>query len=332
MRRRLSLLLVVALTAVAGPAAAQDARYRAPRTESGHPDLQGVWNFNTGVPLQRPANAGEKKVFTREEAAARRVVVQNAFLTIAKIAPVEAIGLDWFDNKLHVEDLRTSLISYPATGKLPALGTGVQRMPGVEDFLGILGELKGPPPPALGALLAAFTGGKKNSYTDFMPSERCLLGFDVPLVPQLDDNHVQVIQSRGQVVLVNDLDRRIITLDGSPQIGNAVRSWSGYSRGRWEGETLVVETTNFDGRTPSFAGAGKSHDKVVTERFTRTASNRLEYSAIVVDKTTFQDRIELSFPMALVNASIHEFGCHEGNYSMRNSLSAARKNDEAQKK
>ena len=331
MTRTHSLLALLLVTAVAASAAAQTPKYRAPRTESGHPDLQGVWNFNTGVPMQRPTALGDKKTFTREEAAAHTEKMRNALLSIVKLAPVEAIGIDWFDNTLHVENLRTSMISYPATGRLPALQKGVARMPGFDDLITLLGDLKGPPPPSLGALLAAFTGGKKDSYTDFMMSERCLFAADVPLMPQLEDNHIQIVQSHDTVVLINDFQRRVINLAGKAP-GPQLRLNSGLSRGRWEGETLVVETTNFDGRYPSFSGAGKSTDKVVTERITRTAVNRLDYSATVVDTSTFQDRIELSFPLALVDVGIHEGGCHEGNYSMRNSLSAARLADAANKK
>lgn len=330
MKRPSSLLLVVFVTALAASAAAQDAKYRGPRTESGHPDLQGVWNFNTNVPLQRPTNVADKKMLTREEGVARQTYVRNVLLTITKLAPVEAIGIDWFDNTLHVEDLRTSLITYPANGRLPALVKGVTRMPGIDDIIAILGDLKGPPPPALGAFFAAFTGGKKDSYTDFMMSERCLFAADVPLLPQLEDNHIQIVQSGTHIVLVNDFQQRVITLGGKAP-GDQVRSWNGNSRGRWEGETLVVETSHFNGKVPSFSGAGKSTDKVVTERFTRTGKDRIEYSATVVDPSTFQDRIEVSFPMALVDVRIHEGGCHEGNYSMRNSLSAARMADAAKK-
>jgi hypothetical protein len=133
------------------------------------------------------------------------------------------------------------------------------------------------------------------------------------------------------------LDRRIVFLDGRPPLGDALRSWAGTSRGHWEGETLVVETRNFTDRTPSFAGAGNSRDKVVTERFTRTSKGIIEYAARVVDPKTFQDRVELSFPMLLVEAHmadayLYEEACHEGNYSLRNALSAARKEEETTKK
>ena len=330
MHRAFFLLLFVVVTGVATAAAGQEKTYRAPRTENGRPDLQGVWNFSTHVPLQRPAAFAGKKVATKEEFDTQRAAIENAFAAIIKIAPVEAIGLDWFDNKPLIEDLRTSLISYPESGRLPGLNEGVRRMPGPDDFIALLADSKGgPPPPALANLLASFTGGKKDSYKDFMPSERCLLAFEVPFVPQLDGNYVQIVQAPDHLVLITDFDRRIIALDGKSPAPDTLRSWSGTSRGHWEGDTLVVETTHFNGRMPSFSGAGNSHDKVVTERFTRTGSDRLDYSATVVDPKTFKDRIELSFPMAHVDARIYEGACHEGNYSMRNSLSAARQQDGA---
>ena len=127
------------------------------------------------------------------------------------------------------------------------------------------------------------------------------------------------------VVLLTDVSRRIVALGGRPPVGDNVRQWTGISTGRWGGETLVVTTGNFNDRLPSFAGAGNSRAKVVTERFTRTSNNRIEYAATVVDSQTFQDRVELSFPMveAKATAQIFESACHEGNYSMRNSLAAA---------
>ena len=335
MMRTRSLLLFLVLTAVAASAAGQDVkydlRYRAPRTEDGRPDLQGVWNFSSAVPLQRPDAFAGKKAITKEEADAYRAKMQNALAGLVKFAPVEAIGLDWLDNTPRTEDLRTSLITYPENGKLPALLDGVKRMPGVEDIIALLSDPKGAPPTQLLALFAAFAGGKKDSYTDFMPSERCLFGENVPYMPEIDGNYVQIIQSRDHVALVTDFHRRIVALDAKPLSGNAPRSWSGTSTGHWEGDTLVVETRNFNDRSPSFAGAGTSGGKVVTERFTRTSSTGIAYAATVVDPKTFKDKVELSFPMTSVDVRIYEGTCHEGNYSMRNSLSAARVEDEAKK-
>jgi hypothetical protein len=332
MTRILSSLLCVALAAVALPASAQDATSRAPRTENGQPDLQGVWNFSSGVPLQRPAAFGDRKFVTKEEFDQQRASIRNGLAAIVKLAPVEAVGLDWMDNTPPVDDLRTSLITYPDSGRLPALVKGVRRVPGVDDLIAALGSLQGgPPSPALFAQFAAFGAGPRDSYTDFMMSERCLYSADVPMVPQLDGNYVQIIQGRDHVVLLTDSSRRIITLGSGPPVGDQVRHWSGISRGRWDGETLVVDTTNFSDRTASFAGAGNARGKRVTERFRRAANNSIEYAATVIDPQTFQDRIELSFAMVPSDARIYEDACHEGNYSMRNALAAARIDDETRK-
>jgi hypothetical protein len=332
MHRTLSLLLFFVATAIAAPASAQDTRYRAPRTENGHPDLQGVWNFSSGVPLQRPAAFGDRKVATKEELEKQRAAIRNGLAAIAKFAPVEAIGLDWIDNAPAVEDLRTSLITYPENGRLPPLVKGVRSLPNFEELITALGNAQGGAPPQnLFAQFASLLGGPRDSHTDFMMSERCLIDADVPFVPQIDGNYVQIIQGRDHVVLLTDFSRRIIPLDAGPPSGDNVRQWAGISRGRWQGDTLVVETRNFNNRMPSFAGAGNSRGKVVTERFTRTSNDRIEYAAAIVDPQTFQDRIELSFPMAPAEARIYEGACHEGNYSMRNSLAAARLDDEARK-
>ena len=330
MNRRSSLLwLIIVVTVAATSAAGQERRYRTPRTETGHPDLQGVWNFSSGVPLQRPVDLADRKVLTKEEYDRRRVTMRNTFQMVRKFIPVEDVGIDWMDNTPSVDDLRTSLITYPENGRLPALAPGVQRMPQVEDLFALLsGDLTKGPPPALLSFLANFGAGKKDSYTDFMMSERCLFAADVPLLPNLDGNYIQIIQGHDHVALISDFTQRVVAIGRTPPTGDSPRSWSGMSTGRWEGETLVVDTRNFTDRFPSFSGAGKGRDKVVTERFTRTADGRLEYVATVVDPKTFKDRVELSFPMTLTDTRIHEGACHEGNYSMRNSLSAARKAEE----
>ena len=322
-----SLLVVLILVSAVVPLGAQGTTYRAPRTESGQPDLQGVWNFDSGVPLERPPAFANKKLFTKEEFEQQRAIIRKGFEAIARLAPVEAIGFDVIDDTLRVNDLRTSLITYPANGRLPAVVEGVRRMPRFEDLIAALsGANSGQSPASLLSFAAQF-GGRKDSYTDFSVSERCLLAADVPFVPQLVENYVQIVQSRDYVVLLMEFDRRIIALDGRPAASSAQRSWTGTSRGHWEGDTLVVETRDFHERMPSFAGAGSARDKVVTERFTRTSNDVIEYAATVVDPKTFRDRIELSFPMAQVDAHLYEGACHEGNRSLANALSAARKED-----
>jgi WD40 repeat protein len=334
MLRTLLLLLFVAVTTAAVPAFGQQPKYRAPRTETGQPDLQGMWDFNSGVPLQRPAAFSDRKFFTKEEFDKQRATIRNGLLAIVKFAPVEAVGLDWLDDAPPVDDLRTSLITYPQNGRLPALVKGVRRVPGFDDLLAALGSIQPGStqlPIAQFAQFAAFGGGARESYTDFMMSERCLIETEVPLVPQLDANYIQIIQGSDHVVLRTEFSRRVIALGSGPRAGDNLRHWTGISRGRWEGETLVVDTRNFSDRLPSFAGAGNGRGKVVTERFTRTANNRIEYAATIADPQTFQDRIELSFPMVSATAQLFELACHEGNYSMRNSLAAARIDDETRK-
>jgi hypothetical protein len=317
-------LSVFALTAVVS-AAGPEAKYKAPRTESGQPDLRGVWNYSSGVPLQRPAWAANRKQFTAEEVDKRRASLRNTLSLLTTFAPVEAIGIDWLDTTVLVDDLRTSLINYPETGRIPKLVDGVTRTPNIDDIIELLTDNKGPGlPPELLQLAAAFQGAKHDTYEDFTIGERCIFGPNTPMVPGLADNYVHLVQSKDHVVLLTDSTRRIIPIDSRPILGDRLRSWAGDSRGHWDGETLVVETRNFNMRPQSFSGAGNAHDKVVIERFTRTADDRLAYEATVTDAKTFQEKIVLSFPMAKVDVRTYEWACHEGNYSLPNALSAAR--------
>ncbi len=320
-------VLLAATVSASGP----DAKYKTPRTRDGQPDLQGVWSFASAVPLQRPVTLADKKVFTKEEFEKRRAAFTALLSTVAKFAPVENVALDWIDDKLYVEDLRTSLITYPENGRLPALVEGVGRNPGIDEILTALQDAGSAPPLAL---LASFGGETKNSHTDFDASERCLQGVDVPFVPQFGSSavgrseYLQIIQSADSMAIVLDYGRRVIAIDSRSQTASRVRTSSGTSRAHWEGDTLVVDTRNFSERTPGFAGAGRSRDKVVTERITRTSAGTIEYAATVVDPSTFKDRVDLSFPMARVDARIFEATCHEGNYSLANTLSASRKEDQ----
>jgi hypothetical protein len=327
-----ALLLLFVMAASGAAAGGPDPTYRAPRAHDGHPDLQGVWNFASGVPLQRRAAFGDRTVMTREEFDTQRAALLSALGAAAKFAPVENVGFDWIDFSLHVDDLRTSLIPHPDNGRLPALVDGVRRVPTVEDIIAALTDPRDGPPGGLSSLLAGFGGGgKRDSHQDFNVAERCLSGASVPFQPGVGENYVQIIQAGDTVALLTDEFRRIIALDGKARVGEQLRSWSGVSTGRWDLDTLVVDTRHFDGRAPSFAGAGSSRDKVVTERFTRTSAHGLEYAATVVDPTTFQDTVALSFPMARVDARLYESACHEGNYSLANTLSGVRKDEETRK-
>src|SRR5262252_8651359 len=183
MTRTLTGCFVAALLAATASAAGPEAKYTAPRTSDGRPDLQGVWNFASGVPLQRPAKFADRKVLTKEEFDAERAAFLNVLRTIAKVSPINDVGLDWIDNSLYVNDRRTSLITYPENGRLPALVNGVQRMPGIEDIFAVLQDVAKGPPLALANLLAAFGAGKKDSHKDFSTAERCLEDITSRLCP-----------------------------------------------------------------------------------------------------------------------------------------------------
>jgi hypothetical protein len=323
--RNCLLLLLAAVTAGAASTTAQDTKYKVPRTEAGQPDLRGVWNFSTNVPLERPTAFADKKLFTPEEIEKRKAAQKRALQSIASFAPVEDVGLAWLDNTAHVEDLRTSLITYPENGKLPALVEGVQRLPGPQEVIASLTNGEPPPP----AFLASFGRSKRDGAEDFPPSERCLFAATVPFVPQLDGNYLQIIQAADHVVLLTDATLRLIPLDGRPHLPEPLRGWSGDPRGHWEGDTLVVETSNFNNRTRSFAGAGRPRKG--GHRTLRPAIGKSPRMRRLRDRdpATFQDRIVLSFPMGRVDSRIYEDACHEHNYSLTNALSGARTEERA---
>jgi len=319
------LLLFALVMNAAVHAAGPEPKYKAPRTADGHPDLQGVWNFSSNVSLERPSSFADKTVYTRDEIEKRILAKENALKMVASIPPVCSIGIALLDHTSYVDDLRTSLITYPANGKLPPLAEGVSPQTRIDQVLEALADVKGGIPPELVRLL---TPVKRDSYEDFGPTDRCLISApSAPLVPDLDANYLQIIQSRTHVALLSDTDRRVAPLDRRPQLSARLRTWSGDARAHWDGDTLIVETRNFNNRTHSFAAVGLSTEKSVTERFTRRSATLLDYEATISDPKTFQDKVVIAFPMALRGGRVYENSCHEHNYSLANSLSALRKEE-----
>ena len=159
-------------------------------------------------------------------------------------------------------------------------------------------------------------------------SERCLVGFNAgpQFMPSVYNNNVQIIQNRDHVVLFTEMvhDARIVKLNSDTQLDSNIGLWSGDSRGYWEGDTLVVETRNFNGLTQSFDGYGTSHSKFLVERFTRVGVDTMLYEFMIEDPDTFTDKILAELPMNKVPAQLYEYACHEGNYGMGNMLRAAR--------
>lgn len=309
-------LIAAAVLAAVGTAQAQD-DYEAPRTEWDHPDLQGVWNFSSTVPMTRPALFGNREYMTEEEAA------QLAAMSEAQYERLNEEGVGgyntfWVESAGISENLRTSLITYPENGQLPA------RQEGVVVQVGGLGpDFQGQRP-----VLTPVGGISKDGPEDRGISERCIVGFNAgpPFTPSMYNNNVQIVQNKDHVVIVTEMihDARIVPLDNRPHLPDEIRLWTGDSRGYWDGDTLVVETRNFNGMAQSFSVFGDSYDKILEERFTRVNDYQVDYEFTVNDPSTFQDKIVARVPMTKVDGLMYEYACHEGNYGMVNILRGER--------
>jgi len=333
--RRFVAAIVFTLTGMlVGTASAQTDAFAAPRTADGHPDLQGVWDFRTLTPLQRPEDRGGQATLTAEEAAEIEAgAAQNAIdadlPSEIRTEPLPVGGNVggynnfWFDRGAGVvEDRRTSLIVEPANGRVPPL------QPGFDMVQLSLGEdLPGNRPVRVRA-----AGIGAESWKDRGLAERCLLGFNSgpPIVPAGYNQNLQIFQTADHVVILHEMvhDARIVPLDGRDHLPDGVRQWMGDSRGYWEGDTLVVESRNFTNKTSSFSpsvtmAAGDGTTLNLTERFTRIADDTLLYEFTVDDLTTFTAPITAQIPMKQGDA-MFEYACHEGNYGLFNILSGAR--------
>jgi hypothetical protein len=332
MRTQLLLLLAL-LVAPIGLSTAQSAEdYTMPRTEWGQPDLQGIWNFNSSTPMQRPERFGTQEFLTPEEVeqdrtrqAAARVAadVAEAKLNLNPQAPPVGQSTGgynnfWYETASIGENVRTSLIVYPENGRLPA------RVEGAAVHTANLGpDVEGDRP-----VLAVFGGIGKDGPEDRGLSERCLIGFNAgpPFTGGGYNANVQIIQNQDHVVILTEMvhDARIVPLDRNGSIDDDIRLWSGDSRGYFDGDTLVVETKNFSDLTPSFSRFGNAKDKTLTERFTRANRFTVEYAWTLEDPSTFTDKISATMPMTKVAGQLYEYGCHEGNYGMLNILRGER--------
>ncbi len=302
-------VLSVAPVALAGQTQTPPAETSTPpRTPWGDPDLQGIWDFRTLTPLQRPSDfAGGQEVWTDEEAAALEQSADqrraNLFsLTFAPAAQLTA-------------DRRISLIVDPPDGTIPPLTPEGQERSAAGR-----------------AARRAVHGPEDRNLV-----ERCIVGETngAPLIPfrgSQYNHNVQLFQTPGYVVLLNEMnhDTRIVPLDGRPRVGQDIRLWLGDSRGRWEDNTLVVDTTNFNDRgvwyTASFGrllGRGGSETHLV-ERFTRVDTDTITYEFTVDDPMTFTRPWSAVVPMKRTEGPVFEYACHEGNYSLAGTLSGAR--------
>ena len=327
-----SLLGFVSFLLLGSAVLAQSGDYQAPRTEWGQPDLQGVWNFSSDVPMQRPQRFGDRQFLNEEELEERRAQVAAsraaadeaaAKLVLDPEAP-EATSNPGGYNDFWIEVaglgdvVRTSHIIHPENGRVPDAVEGAPR-----QFGGL-----GPDIPGERPVRYVVGGIAKDGPEDRGLSERCIVGFNSgpPFVPSLYNNNMQVIQNRDTAVIMTEMihDARIVPLVKRPALHDHIRLWSGDSRGWWDGDTLVVETRNFTGLRQTFASTGTDYDMVLTERFTRTAYDTVEYEFTIDDPSTFTDRITAVVPMIKVAGQIYEYACHEGNYGMMNTLRGAR--------
>ena len=306
-----------------------------PRTREGHPDLQGIWSYATLTPLERPAEFSGKAFLTNAEAAAferKTLDVQNRDRrdgggpsgrgTDGRTDLDRAYNQVWWEYGAKVVgSRRTSLIVDPPDGQIPPLTAEGRNS--AEDKRGLWtanGEYEG------GARGLSF-----DSYLDRPLQERCL-GWTVtgpPMLPGAYNNNMQVFQTPDAVAIVNEMvhEHRIVPLDGRPQLGPPLRLWMGSSRGRWDGDTLLVDTTNF--KPTVFRGAsGALH---LVERFRRADADTLLYEFTVDDPVTWTRPWTVQFPMSRSLEPIFEYACHEGNYSLANILAGARASEKAEK-
>ncbi len=320
--------LFVILVALPAAAAAQETGDGAGlRTAWGAPDLGGVWDFRTLTPLERPAVFGEKAVLTPEEAAAFRSQVlasRNADRRDGgAAADVERAYNDfWWDwGDALTDDLRTSLIVDPPDGRIPA------RVAGVDEADDARRAARRRP-----VRERVVFGSPAHGPEDLGLSERCVLGFNAgpPMLPSAYNNNIQILQTPDHVVILSEMihDARIVPLAGAPHLPGGVRQWLGDARGRWEGDTLVVESTNFTASTGSFytvvRAYGSGETLRLVERFTREDGGRLRYEFTIDDPATFTRPITGMIPMRRSDAPLFEYACHEGNYGMTNLLAGAR--------
>ncbi len=327
------ILFVTSLLSMGLIQAQSDSDYSVPRTEWDQPDLQGVWNFNSETPMQRPERFGTREYLSPEEIeedrrrqAERRAAAEaaEAELVVNPEAPPAGASSTggynnfWYERASIGENVRTSLITYPVDGRIP---------PRVEGSLVHTANL-GPDVEGDRPVRAIFGGIGKDGPEDRGLSERCLVGFNSgpPLTGGGYNANLQIIQNRDHVVILTEMvhDARIVPLGERAHIDEDIRLWSGDSRGYFDGDTLVVVSRNFSKFSPSFSRFGTAEHKSLTERFTRVAYDTVNYEWTLEDPATFTDRISATMPMTKVAGQLYEYGCHEGNYGMLNILRGER--------
>ena len=278
------------------------------RTSWGDPDLQGIWTNRTTTPLERPIELGERALLSDEERAA--LDAEADARRDAPPPPGQTGGYNDFWLDRGVRTSQTSLIVDPPDGRYPAKTERVRE----SDE----------------AFAAMRDGTRFDTWEDLNLYDRCITrGMPGAMIPGFYNHNYQILQTPDHVVIFVEMihDARIIPLDGRPHAPAQIGQWLGDSRGRWEGDTLVVETTNLtrkgDERVRYLVHAGSDEAKVV-ERFTRVAPDRIDYSFTVTDPATYARSWTAEIPMVPLPGGLFEYACHEGNYGLENILAGAR--------
>jgi len=310
-------------------AKAKAANFTPPKTAWGDPDLQGVYNYATSTPMQRPRALGEKDVLTDDEAA--ELQKEKTATINTDITPRDQVGNYndfWMDHKrkLLTEDKRTSLIIDPPNGRMPA---PVPPTEAKKKETAYLREMN-----------ARFIAGFMQDYRDGDVGNRCIIrrrneGGGHPYLPSLYNNMAQIYQTPGYVVIYSEMIHfsRVIPLDGRPHLPKNVKTWLGDPRGHWEGNTLVVETTNFRsddgmghalGRTGVTWGGTDPDTYTIVERWTAVAPGQLDYQVTMADPHTWTRPVTMLIPWNKTDEQIYEYACQETNYEIYHWLSSAR--------
>jgi hypothetical protein len=290
-------------------------------TPIGRPDLQGIWDFSTVTPLERPPEVADQAYLTVQEA--REYERGTRDRVLGRMSSTEAkmnadAGDGWADWDNHVQPTRrTSLIVDPPNGRLPLLTSEGQRRRAV----------------------AADEAGLLPSDPETLPlATRCLHhGEGPPILPiGGPNNYLQIVQTDRFAMIMTEMihHARIIAVDGRPHLLPAIRQWSGDSRGHWEGDTLIIETTNFTAKTPSEGDSDSRHRveaspgaesvRRVVERLRRVGASALLYQFTVDDPSVFTRPFSGELTMRKTQARIYEYACHEGNYAIGGVLRGAR--------
>ena len=318
MTRRLFILTVcvAAATICLAPGFAVAQEKASLRTPDGQPDLQGTWSWATLTPFERPAQFANKEFLTPEEAAKfEKDTIERGNMDRRDGSAEADVGRAyndfWWDRGTHVvKTRRTSLVIDPKDGKIPPMTANARERQSER--------------------LAANRGHEFDGPENRPLPERCLVlqGAGPPITPTAYNNNIQIVQSKDYVSILIEMGHevRVIPLDGRPHLPQNIHLWKGDSRGHWEGDTLVVETTNLSNKNPF---RGSSENLKLTERFRRQDVDTLIYQFTVEDPATWDKPWTVEIPVSKSQGRVFEYACHEGNVGMYGGLAGARAEEKA---